>query len=129
LRERNPRLGEEQARRLATLGTRLREDGLLEWKFDPMLCTLAVSGTFHLAYQRAFWRRIAAPTLIVHGAESGAFWHERAGARYLDPDELAARLAAFRNATFVEIPEAGHMVHFDQPTALSSAIRSFLGVS
>lgn len=126
LRSRNPRLGEAQARRLAALGTRLREDGLLEWKFDPMLCTLAVSGTFNLEYQKAFWRRITAPALIVHGAESGEFWHERPGARYLEPEELAARLAAFRNATLVEIPEAGHMVHFDQPAALAAAIRGFL---
>lgn len=126
LRVRNPRLGEAPARRLAVLGTRLREDGLLEWKFDPMLCTLAVSGTFHLEYARAFWRRITAPVLVVHGAMSGEFWHERPGATYLEPDELAARLGAFRNATFVEIPDAGHMVHFDQPDALAAAIRAFL---
>lgn len=124
--ERNPRLGEEQARRLAVLGTRLREDGRLEWKFDPMLCTLAVSGTFYLDYVRAFWRRITAPTLVVHGAASGEFWHERPGATYLEPDDLAARLGSFRHATLVEIPDAGHMVHFDQPDALAAAIRAFL---
>jgi pimeloyl-ACP methyl ester carboxylesterase len=128
LRARNPRLDEAQARRLAVLGTRLREDGLLEWKFDPMLCTLAVSGTFNFDYMRAFWRRITAPTLLVHGAESGEFWHERRGVPYLEPAELAARLGAFRDATVVEIPEAGHMVHFDQPAALAAAIRGFLGV-
>jgi pimeloyl-ACP methyl ester carboxylesterase len=126
LRHRNPRLPEAQARRLAVLGTRLREDGLLEWKFDPMLSTLAVAGTFNLDYQRAFWRRIRAPTLLVHGAESGEFWHERPGARYLEPAELAARVAAFRDATVVEIPNAGHMVHFDRPEALAATIRAFL---
>ena len=44
LRERNPRLPEHKARELALLGTRAREDGTLEWKFDAMLATLASTG-------------------------------------------------------------------------------------
>jgi pimeloyl-ACP methyl ester carboxylesterase len=127
LRERNPRLAESKARELALLGTRAREDGRLEWKFDPMLVTMAVTGPFNLAYAMAFWRRIAAPTLVVHGAESGEFWHGRPGAAYLEPDDLRERLAAFRDVRFVEIAGAGHMVHFDRPRELLMAIREFLG--
>jgi pimeloyl-ACP methyl ester carboxylesterase len=126
LRERNPRLAESKARELALLGTRAREDGKLEWKFDPMLTTIAVTGPWNLDYMLALWRRITAPTLIVNGAESGEFWRGRPGERYLDPDDLARRLAVFPNARYVEIEGAGHMVHFDRPRALVTTVREFL---
>jgi pimeloyl-ACP methyl ester carboxylesterase len=126
LRERNPRLSEHKARELALLGTRAREDGTLEWKFDAMLTTMAITGPFNLDYSMAFWRRITAPTLIVHGAESGEFWHSKPGAAYLAPDDLARRLACFRELRFVELAGAGHMVHFDRPRELVTAVRQFL---
>ena len=126
LRERNPRLTDAKARELALLGTRAREDGTLEWKFDAMLTTMAVNSPFDLGFAMAFWRRVTAPALVVHGAESGEFWRQRRGASYLDPDDLARRLACFRDVRFVEIPGAGHMVHFDRPRELLTAIRDFL---
>lgn len=126
MHERNPRLSEAQARELALLGTRAREDGKLEWKFDAMLSTMALSGPYNLEYAMAFWRRIEARTLIVHGAESGEFWRSKPGAIYLDPEDLKARLACFRAGSFVEVPGAGHMVHFDQPRELLAAVRGFL---
>jgi len=129
LRERNPRLTESKARELALLGTRAREDGTLEWKFDAMLTTMAITGPFTLEYAMTFWRQIAAPTLIVHGAESGEFWRSKPGAIYLEPDDLARRLACFRDHRFVELPGAGHMVHFDRPRELVTAIRDFLSTA
>ena len=127
LRQRNPRLTEQRARELALLGTRAREDGTLEWKFDAMLTTMAVTDPFNLEFAMAFWRRVAVPTLLVHGAESGEFWRSKPGAIYLEPDDLVRRLACFREHTFVEIPGAGHMVHFDRPRELLTTIRRFLG--
>jgi len=127
LRERNPRLAEAKARDLALLGTRAREDGALEWKFDAMLATISVTGPYHLEYAMAVWRRITVPTLIVHGGESGEFWRSQPGAVYLDADDLRRRLACFQRGRFVEIPGAGHMVHFDRPNELLTAIRDFLG--
>jgi pimeloyl-ACP methyl ester carboxylesterase len=126
LRERNPRLTEQKARELALLGTRAREDGTLEWKFDPMLTTMAVTDPFDLDFAMAWWRRITAPTLVVHGAESGEFWRERPGALYLEPHDLNRRLACFRDVRLVEIAGAGHMVHFDRPRELLTALRAFL---
>jgi pimeloyl-ACP methyl ester carboxylesterase len=126
LRERNPRLTEAKAHELALLGTRAREDGTLEWKFDPMLATMSVTDPFDLEFAMAFWRRIAAPTLVVHGAESGEFWRAKRGAIYLEPDDLRRRLACFRDVAFAEIPGAGHMVHFDRPRELLTALREFL---
>ena len=126
LRERNPRLPEQKARELALLGTRAREDGTLEWKFDAMLSTLAVDGAFHLEYVMALWRRIAVPALLVHGEESGEFWRGKPGAIYLEPEDLERRLSCFRDGRLVEIPAPGHMVHFDRPRELVRAIREFL---
>ncbi|MGH7788039.1 MAG: alpha/beta fold hydrolase [Candidatus Binatia bacterium] len=51
LRSRNPRLPETKARELALLGTRAREDGTLEWKFDAMLTTMSITGPFPLDLQ------------------------------------------------------------------------------
>jgi pimeloyl-ACP methyl ester carboxylesterase len=126
LRERNPRLSDAKARELALLGTRAIEDGTLEWKFDPMLATMSVAGPFNLDYAMAMWRRISAPTLLVHGAESGEFWREKPGAVYLEPDDLERRRACFHQHELVEIPGAGHMVHFDRPRELLAALRAFL---
>ena len=128
LRERNPRLTEAKARELAVLGTRAREDGTLEWKFDPMLTTMSVTSPPHLAYSMAFWRRITCPTLVVHGTESGEFWRGTSGAVYLAADDRAQRLACFPDVRFTEIAGAGHMVHFDRPRELLTAIRAFLTV-
>ena len=45
---------------------------------------------------------------------------------YLAPDELQRRLACFPDVECVEIPGAGHMVHFDEPDRLNVAIDAFL---
>lgn len=126
LHKRNPRLSEEKARELAELGTRAREDGTLEWKFDPMLATLTVAGGFNREAMLAFWSEISAPTLLINGSEAGEFWNETPGAPYLEEKDFAERRGAFRTARYVEIEGAGHMVHFDRPRELLETIRSFL---
>lgn len=125
LREKNPRLPEEKARELTELGTRAREDGTLEWKFDPMLATLSVSGGFDADYMRLLWSQIPVPALVVNGAESGEFWLGQPGA-YLSPEELDSRVGAFQKARYVEIEGAGHMLHFDRPIELLEEMRAFL---
>ena len=126
MRKRNPRLTEARARELTELGTRAREDGTLEWKFDPMLVTLSVAGGFRLEWMLHCWSQITAPTLLLLGSECGAFWHDSPGAAYLPPEDLETRVSAFPNARFVEVPDAGHMIHFDQPERLLAEIRGFL---
>ncbi len=64
----------------------------------------------------AFFRRITAPVLLVRGARSP----------FLLPDH-ARRVAAFRTAREVVVPEAGHNVHHEQPQALLREIETFLG--
>jgi pimeloyl-ACP methyl ester carboxylesterase len=56
------------------------------------------------------------PVLILHGAREMSF-----------PVALARRLhAALPASTLVEVPEAAHMAHFDNPDAWLAAIRTFL---
>jgi pimeloyl-ACP methyl ester carboxylesterase len=126
LRKRNPRLPEDRARELTELGTRAREDGTLEWKFDPMLATLGVAGGFNVEQMLSFWAEIQAPTLLINGSEAGEFWGDKPGEPYLEEGEFERRRNAFRNARYVEIAGAGHMIHFDRPIELLHEIRSFL---
>ena len=58
----------------------------------------------------------AGPVLLVHGRREVAF-----------PVGVARRLhAALPASTLVEIPDAAHMAHFDNPAAWLAAIRAFL---
>ena len=41
-------------------------------------------------------------------------------------DGVRRRMAAIRDARLVVIPEAGHMLHHDQPDAVARAVESFL---
>jgi pimeloyl-ACP methyl ester carboxylesterase len=61
-------------------------------------------------------RRWGGPVLVLHGAREMSF-----------PVSLARRLhAEVPGSTLVEIPEAAHMAHFDNPAAWLAAIREFL---
>jgi pimeloyl-ACP methyl ester carboxylesterase len=44
----------------------------------------------------------------------------------MDPAEQAERRGAFANLRHVTLPEAGHMLHHDQPEALARLIEDFL---
>ena len=57
---------------------------------------------------------------------AGGFWRGKPGSVYLDRDDLARRVAAFKDVRLVEIAGAGHMVHFDRPDELAAAIRDFV---
>ena len=64
----------------------------------------------------AVLRGWAGPTLIVHGAHDMAF-----------PPGVARRLhAEVPGSRLVEVPEAGHMAHFDNPDRWLAAVREFL---
>lgn len=129
----HPKLGGERLRRLAAVGTRLHPDGGLCWKWDPMLRTMF--GSFSREQIERRWQWIGCPVLVVTGADSGTWWskgppgadaHRKATRSYLEPGELERRLSKFRDVRCVEIPDAGHMVHFDAPDALNAAIAAFL---
>jgi len=61
--------------------------------------------------------RFEGPTLFVTGQNSD----------YVRPEYHPRILELFPNAQFVEIPDAGHWLHAEQPRAFISAVRAFLG--
>ena len=71
----------------------------------------------------ACWRRINAPVLWAEGAQTRIteFW----GDRY-PREEFEARLREVKNHQRCVIPDAGHMLHHDQPQALAQQIGTFL---
>ena len=70
---------------------------------------------------RASWRQVTAPVLWVEGAESEALTRMK-----LTGADLAERRAAFRNLRHVTVPNAGHMLHHDQPEAVARLLEEFL---
>ena len=76
---------------------------------------------YRLDEAQSIWKQVSAPVLWVVGAESEVF--KRIG---LSPDEHAARRTAFKNLQYVTVPDAGHMLHHDQPEAVARLIEEFL---
>jgi pimeloyl-ACP methyl ester carboxylesterase len=70
---------------------------------------------------RACWREVAAPVLWVEAAES-----ETPQRLHMNPGELAERRAAFADLRHVTVPDAGHMLHHDQPEAVARLLEEFL---
>jgi pimeloyl-ACP methyl ester carboxylesterase len=128
----HPRIDPLRARFLAEQGVRPHPKGGLRWKWDPFLVT--TWGSFNFGQMEQMWSRIRVPTLAVNGARSGEFWRRDLGRAkrggeieaYLAQDELQRRLACFPDVECVQVPGAGHMVHFDEPDALNEAIDAFL---
>jgi pimeloyl-ACP methyl ester carboxylesterase len=133
IRATHPRLAPARARLLAEAGTRAEPDGGLRWKWDPFLRTSW--GGFNFRHMEELWAQIRCPVLAVNGAESHTWWRRDVGrlagrggsyTGYLPQAELERRLACFRDVECVEIPGAGHMVHFDEPERLCEALDAFV---
>jgi pimeloyl-ACP methyl ester carboxylesterase len=70
---------------------------------------------------RACWQKVRAPVLWVQGAES-----ETPSRLHLSAAQVAERRAAFPDVKEVSVPEAGHMLHHDQPEAVARLVEQFL---
>ena len=120
LRGGNKRLSKERSEFLARHWGH-EKDGKVLLRADP--AHKIVNATLYRFEEAlACWRKVTAPVLWVDGKESDT--PKRLG---LDTAQHAERRAAFRDLRFVEIAEAGHMLHHDQPEALARAIEAFLG--
>ena len=109
-----PHLTEEQARHLTIHGSNQNEDGTYSWKFDNYMRAWSPLG---LSARQTFglYRRIACPTLLVHGSESWAS----------DPKD-DGRLDYFQDARSVAVDNAGHWVHHDQLERFLTVVKGFL---
>jgi pimeloyl-ACP methyl ester carboxylesterase len=128
----HPRLSPDRARRLAEDGTRPGPDGGVVWRFDPRTRDW-VTSIDHVATEER-WAALACPTLVVTGGESWEEWwaHRLSpvavaeGRERLTPAEHAARLATIADHEHHEVPDAGHLVQFDQPERLNEIVTGFV---
>ncbi|GAB3412743.1 alpha/beta hydrolase [Massilia agilis] len=123
LQKTNPRLPHERAAFLAQHWA--AQDASGQWQIlgdpahkqhGPLL--------YHVDEVLACWRQITAPVLSVE-AEDTNMW------RWMGPKEQARaevdrRLSHLANATLRMMPDAGHMLHHDQPELLARMIEEFL---
>jgi pimeloyl-ACP methyl ester carboxylesterase len=129
LRRNDRRLPRDKARFLAEWWAREEPDGTVRLTSDPRH-KWPFPTVYRLEEVYAVWRRIDAPVLWVAAEDShiprwlGSHPEGEAGT-----DALAAvreRLARVPGATLTTIPDAGHMLHHDQPDAVAAAIEPFL---
>jgi len=114
LRQSNPRMPATLAALLAEKGTTAVDHGFV-WSFDPLHRTRSPL-PFVLEQFNEFLRRISCPSLLVLGSDSD-FRHT------IEHDERAKEI---RGARTIEIAQAGHMIHQDQPARLAHEIARFL---
>lgn len=121
LMKNNPRLARDKADFLAQHWARQRDDGTVELAADPRHKQVNPV-LYRIEEALASWERITAPVLWLWG-ENHDDLKRWAGD---DPADWQRRRAAFRRLTEVTIPDAGHMMHHDQPRAFARAIEDFL---
>jgi pimeloyl-ACP methyl ester carboxylesterase len=94
--------------------TRVDEAGQVRWAYDPLHRTTSPM-PFSIDAYKGFLQSIKAPTLYVSGGDMG--WRL--------PDEKE-RLACIANVTHVDLPGAGHMMHWSVPEAVADCLVRFL---
>jgi pimeloyl-ACP methyl ester carboxylesterase len=124
----NPRLAPERARALAEAATRRNAAGQLVWAFDPRVRGVFVARTRRVDTE-PYWRNVRCPVLVVSGDLAHEYWRTQIPLEWdgrFAPGELESRVRAFPDHEHVALAGAGHMVHFDQPEALTRAVTEFL---
>ena len=119
LRAGNSRLTAERAHFLARHWGREEKDGGVVLRGDPAH-KIVNAQLYRYEEALACWRQVTAPVLWVEGALS-----ETARRLKVDAAQLTERRAAFRNVRAVTVPDAGHMLHHDQPEAVAALVEEF----
>ena len=119
LQKNNARLTRERAEFLARHWGR-EVDGRVDLRGDP---AHKIVNPILYRYEEArdIWQQVSAPVLWVDASESEALKRIGIGA-----EQYAERRAAIPNMRHVTIPDAGHMLHHDQPETLAARIEEFL---
>ena len=117
--KRSPGMPIDRARFVAEHWSQTTDEGHVILRADPAH-KLPNAVQYRRAEAMACWNAVTAPVLLVVGENTD---FKAALKHWLDPDES---LHPFRGAPTTVIPEAGHMVHFEQPEALAEAIEGFL---
>jgi pimeloyl-ACP methyl ester carboxylesterase len=119
LRQGNKRLSGEKAEFLARHWGR-EEGGSVVLRSDPAH-KIVNPVLYRYEEVRACWQQVTAPVLWVEAAESETLKRVK-----LAPQDVAERRAAFHDLRYVVVPEAGHMMHHDQPQAVARLLEEFL---
>jgi len=121
LQKSNPRLSRDKAEFLASHWAEVLPDGSARLVSDPRH-KLPFPIVYRMEEVRATWARVAAPVLWVGASDSFIL-------KWLGDGErgLRERMSALPDCRLVTIPDAGHMLHHDQPAAVAAAIEPFLG--
>ncbi len=120
LRTTTPRLTEARARFLAEHWADRRPDGSIHLRADPR--HKMVNPILYRAEEAmACWRRIAAPVLWLWGDAARM-------AKFLGNDDtlLDRYRACYLSLAERTIPDAGHMMHLEQPEAFARSIEEFM---
>ena len=124
LQQNNPRLTRDRAEFLAAHWAELQEDGSARLRSDP-LHKLPFPTVYRMDEVMAVWERATAPMLWI-GAQHSFVPGWLAQGDAVGDYGMERRKASWRDLRYVEIADAGHMVHHDQPEAVADAIEAFL---
>ena len=122
LMKNNRRLAPDKAHWLAQHWARPDSDG--QWRILGDAAHKVVNPyLFHVDEALAMYSRITAPVLAVEAADDslGQWWQGR-----YTLAEFHERLKAVPSLEKAVVPDAGHMLHHDQPQALSLMIEKFI---
>lgn len=119
IRKRSPLMQPEQASFVARHWAKRGDDGLIHLRADPAH-KLPNAVQYRRIEAEACWEAVTAPVLLVVGEKTD---FKAAMKSWLDPDESRH---PFHGAESIEIPGAGHMVHFEAPAALARATEAFV---
>lgn len=114
----SPRMTKAQAGFVAEEWAVAAADGSIRLRADPMH-KLPNAVLYRRAEAEACWRQVEAEVLLLGGSDSRFL-----RAQGVNPDASIPQLPFPRLTTQV-IEGSGHMVHFERPSALASAIDSF----
>jgi len=130
LQKNNPGLASAFAEYLSECLTVAQANGepAVRWRFDARAQEVFLGISHNRG--RDYWRRIAAPTLIVFGDRGHDYWRSMRNqpnydGRYSSAD-LQDRLACFQQVEYQIIADAGHQLHYDQPVQLAQSCANFL---
>ena len=119
IRRRSPHLTEERALFVAEQWASRGTDGVIRLKADRAH-KLRNPVLYRRQEAEACWSRVAAPVLFIIGGETD---FNSPDMRWVDPETPCG---SFPHLTRLTIPDARHMVHFEQPRLLAAAIEEFL---
>jgi pimeloyl-ACP methyl ester carboxylesterase len=120
LQQGNPRLPRDRALFLAGHWGMAAPDGRVRLRSDPAHKRVNPV-LYRIEEAQAVWRGVTAPMLWVEGADSQSLKWLR-----LDAAAYETRKTCFATLVSRTIPDAGHMLHHDQPQRLAAAIEEFL---